>query len=370
MRRLVGTGLLAGAVVGAITLPTWGGGVTEPPVTDRSMLLRSGEEALKRGDTGQALRAFERAANLAHMAEAEMGIVRAYMQGGAYRRALTFAAHTAGAHRDVPGGAVLYAWLLHAGGQGAFAQRVLDKIEASVPGDALGAQARARLRSPTPVAEGALLDAPWRVAPFDARPPLPATARVTGSGVLIDAGKRALVPLAALDAPRGLWVRDGLGRRSVARIERRAEDVGLALLRLDQPLDGAALLMLAPRDPFPGSPAFAVEYSATSHAGAAWPLLRAGFIGVYDAGPGAVALDIELPAGVRGGPVFDAGGRLVGIAMHGRDARDRLLRVATLREEFGELLGAVTDPASLSRLSVDGIYETAMPLTLQVIAEP
>ena len=302
-----------------------------------------------------------------HAPESEMGLVRAYMQSGAYRHALSFGAHTAGAHRDVPAGAVLYAWLLHIGGQTAFAQRVLDRAEARMPGDALVVQARSQLRSPAPAAEGALLNAPWRVAPFDAAAVLPAAARVVCSGVLIDGGRRALAPW--VDAPV-LWLRNGLGRRSAAKIERRVESLGLVLLRLDDPIKGASGPVPAPRDPFPGSPGFALDYTTTTaSATPAWPALHAGFIGTPDGNDGLRKLGIEMRAGAQGGPVFDAGGRLAGIALRGAGGQDRLLPVSLLKREFGELFDAVTDQSPTQRAPADAIYESAMPITLQVIAE-
>jgi hypothetical protein len=152
-----------------------GGAETPTFLQQRNELLRRGEAALARGDVANAVNSFERAATMMHAADAEMGLVRAYMQSGAYRPALTFAAHAAGAHRDAPA-LVLYAWLLHAGGQSAFAQRVLDQAEARHPGDALVAQAREQLQSRAPIASGALLSAPWRTAPFDTGAPLPASA--------------------------------------------------------------------------------------------------------------------------------------------------------------------------------------------------
>lgn len=366
---MTGTGLRAGAVVLWAVAAAWGGDGPSRAEPERAEWLQRGEVALARGDTARALGAFDRAAALRHAADSELGLVRTYMQAGAYRRALAFAAHTAGAHRDVPAGSVLYAWLLHVGGQPGFALRVLDRIEARAPGDALAAQARAELRSPAPVASGALLTAPWRVAPVDAGAPLPAAASVTGTGVLVDEGRRALVPLPSLGAARALWLRDGLGRRRAARIERRDEALGLALLRLEEPIEGAPALAMAPRDPFAGSPGFGVDYAATPDAAPAWPLLRPGFIGSPD-GAGLLKLAIELPAGAQGGPVFDAAGRFAGIAARGRDGQDRLLLPSALRREFGDLLGVVTGPDRVPRVPVDRIYEIAMPLTLQVIAEP
>jgi len=261
----------------------------------------------------------------------------------------------------------LYAWLLHIGGQTAFAQRVLDRAETRMPGDALVAQARSQLRSPAPAAEGALLNAPWRVAPFDAAAVLPAAARVVCSGVLIDGGRRALAPW--VDAPV-LWLRNGLGRRSAAKIERRVESLGLVLLRLDDPIKGASGPVPAPRDPFPGSPGFALDYTATADAAPAWPLLHAGFIGTPDGNDGLHKLGIEMRAGAQGGPVFDAGRRLAGIALRAAGGQDRLLPVSLLRREFGELFDAsFTDQSAAQRAPADAIYESAMPITLQVIAD-
>jgi hypothetical protein len=99
-------------------------------------------------------------------------------------------------------------------------------------------------------------------------------------------------------------------------------------------------------------------------------LLRAGFIGPPDGATGSLKLGIELPAGAQGGPVLDAGGRFVGIIARGADGQPRLLPLSTLRRVFGDLLGVLTGPDRASTAPVDGLYEIAMPITLQVIAEP
>src|SRR5262245_35530327 len=122
------------------------------PTLGSADLLERGESALAWGEVAQAAEAFERAASIRHAAEPEMGLIRTYMQTGAYRRALAFAAHTAGAHRDAPAGAVLYAWLLHVGGQVRLAQRMLDDVEAQSPGNSLVAEARRRVLSDARVA--------------------------------------------------------------------------------------------------------------------------------------------------------------------------------------------------------------------------
>ena len=99
-------------------------------------------------------------------------------------------------------------------------------------------------------------------------------------------------------------------------------------------------------------------------------MLRPGFIGPPDGATGSLKLSIELPAGAQGGPVLDAGGRFVGITARGPDGQPQLLPLSTLRRAFGDLLGVVTGPERAPTAAVDGIYEIAMPVTLQVIAEP
>ena len=79
---------------------------------ERAALLDAAEAALARGDTEAALAGFERAAGMLHAPDTEMGLVRSQMQAGQYRRALAFAAHTAGAHLEAPAASALYAWLL------------------------------------------------------------------------------------------------------------------------------------------------------------------------------------------------------------------------------------------------------------------
>ena len=85
--------------------------------SDVARVLAEGEQRLTVGDAVGAEAALERAAAAAHEHEVELSVVRAYMQEGAYRRALAFVAHTAGAHGENRTATALYAWLLHAGGQ-------------------------------------------------------------------------------------------------------------------------------------------------------------------------------------------------------------------------------------------------------------
>ncbi|MDB5929442.1 MAG: hypothetical protein JWR60_1149 [Polaromonas sp.] len=177
---------------------------------ERAGLLKKGEAALARLDVTGALDAFERAALILHAADTEIALVRGHMQAGDYRRALAFGAHTAGAHLDVIGGSLLYAWLLHAGGQPVLSQRLLDGAEARLPGNPMLQAVQAQLRSGAPRASGQLLALPTRLAPYGDARGLPDAARVSGTAVLLPGGTSALLPLRLLPRSGRLWLRNGL----------------------------------------------------------------------------------------------------------------------------------------------------------------
>lgn len=361
--------------------------VSSERLQDRAELLRNGEAALSRMQVGAALQAFERAALILHAADTEIALVRSYMQGGEYRRALAFGAHTAGAHLDVVGGSALYAWLLHVGGQRVIAQRLLSETQVRIPGNTLMTGVQQQLQTGAPLATGELLTLPIRLAPYGASQGVPHSARVVGSGLLLHSGKHALVPLSLLPNAGPVWLRNGLGQLAKARIEKRLSTAGLAVLRLNTALPAPDELWVADKDAFPGSVGFAVEYvvapSPAREAAPAWPVLHTGFVGGMASRDGTLdnerLLGIEMPAGPRGGPVFDNAGRLVGLALPGkRGAADRLVLASLLRHEMRKALGAGWDlalglappPGSETRASVDKIYETSLRTSLQLITAP
>jgi hypothetical protein len=361
--------------------------VTPEQLQERADLLKKGEAALASLQLEPALLAFERAANILHAADTEIALVRTYMQDGQYRRALASGAHTAGAHLDVVGGSALYAWLLHVGAQTAVAQRLLTQAQTRMPGDPALAQVVQQLRSGQPLATGDMLTLPTRLAPYSQAHSMPAAARVLGSGVLLNLEAKpddtsaasslyAMVPLALLPKGGRLWVRNGIGLLSQAKVVQRLPSSGVALLKLATALPLPSEYWAADKEPFPGSPGYAVEFvapKAATGAAPAWPVLRTGFVGgMVSRTSSARLLGIDMPTGARGGPVFDGAGRLIGIAIRasGGLGGDQLVTTASLQKTHGKPM-APTMPAGTSTASTaDKIYENSLKTSLQFIAVP
>lgn len=344
---------------------------------ERAGLLATGETALARADAVAALDAFERAALILHAADSEIGVVRSHMQAGDYRRALAFGAHTAGAHLDVARGALMYAWLLQVGGQPGIAQRLLADTEARGPNSPLVKAVRQQLRLGAPRATGQLLAPPMRLAPYGDKRGLPAAAHVAGSAVLLPGGNAAVLPLGLLPRSGKLWLRNGLGQLAAASVEKRLPRIGVALVRLERPLPVSKEFQVAAREAFPGSAGFTVEYVSAPDAEPAWPVLRTGFLGSTSGDSGERLLGIDMPAGPRGGPVFDGAGQLIGLALPGVPGKggDRLVAVSQLIKVLGSAVVAgqataldSSAPAGAKpREAVDKIYENSLKTTLQVV---
>jgi hypothetical protein len=346
-------------------------GAAATPPEQRVALLAAGERALAAGDADASSALFEQAGFIQHAADAELGLIRSFMQQGEYRRALSFAAHTAGAHPDVAAGSALYAWLLHLGGQTRIATQVVERARARLPDDRVLLDTQALLTAAQPRPAAALLEPPVRFAPFSpASSALPATARVRGSGVLVDSGRRALTAAAAVAGAGRVWVRNGRGQLGAVRATRLETALGLAVLDLAEPI-GVSTPAPTGRDPFPGSPGYLVEYPQAGGAGPAWPLMRIGFLGTALTDAGLYALGIEAPAGPRGGPVFGSAGQWIGLAVARDGAADALVLASQLRRVLSDAATDAPGPAATpgAAAAADAIYERALPIAVEVIAE-
>ena len=339
----------------------------------RVALLVRAQAELERGDASAALDDFERAAMMLHAADAELGLIRAAMQDGQYRRALAFCAHTAGEHDDDADGGALYAWLLRIGGQADQASRTLADARAHAPEDAIAAAVDRAFASSPPVANDLLLQPLHRMAPWpvmlDAQAPPPLSVRFASNAVLVDDGANALVPFAshAAFAHARVWVRDGLGRTTAATVD--ASDAtlashGLARLILRARMSVGASRAATGRAPFAGSPGYALQFGAGD--GPAWPGLTQGFLGngVGDTDRRRLGFD----AGI-GAAVLDAKGALVGIvtATTSGEARWVPLSAVTSADAFPTAATAGPVSPGLALLAPDEIYEAGLRRVVQVL---
>lgn len=372
--------------------------LTAERLKERSDLLAQGELDLSNLRVDEAQQAFEKAALILHAADSEMALVRSYMQAGEYRRALAFGAHTAGAHLDVVGGAALYAWLLYIGGQHTAARQLLNDAAARTPDNTLIQSVQRQLASGSLSASNDMLAPPTRLAPYASSSGLSGRARVISSATLLPgaapaSGGFALVPLAALEAKpavaaatntRGepaLWLRNALGQLSRATLEKQLPSLGVAVLRLAVPLPLPEGLPLAAGNPFAGSAGYTVQYPA-AQAGQplelAWPQLHIGFVGGMatpdNPASDARLLGISLPAGPRGGGLFNASGQFAGLTLQAANGLpDLLVTLSQLRQALGSSaalygLAQVTEPVATPS-SADKIYEASLKNTLQVISD-
>ena len=337
----------------------------------RVALLARAQAELERGEVNPALDDFERAAMMLHAADAELGLIRAAMQDGQYRRALAFCAHTAGEHTDDADGGALYAWLLRIGGQGEVAARVLAQTRAQAPDDPVAAAVEGAFGTSPSVAAGVLLAplhrmAPWPVA-LDPQASPPASARFASNATLVDDGRFALLPLAAVAGASDarVWVRNGLGQTVAATLDRgdtALESHGLARLKLRAPLPLGASHVAAGRVPFAGSPGYAVRFGADT--GPAWPTLTQGFLGGQVGNSDVRKLGFESTAGA---PVLDAKGALVGVALAATQGQTTWLALPAAAPAPPGAPVALAGPALVAP---DEIYEAGLRRALQVLVDP
>lgn len=348
----------------------------------RSALLDRAEAQLARGEVVEATDTFERAAMMLHAPDTEMGLVRAYMQAGQYRRALSFCAHVSGAHLESGAAGALYAWLLSAGGQRQFATRVLTETRERLPGDPVGLEVARAFASAAPVATGLLVQSPQRMAPQAVSergaPTLPNSVRVVSSGVLVANGTMALVPSTAVEpaSSEAVRVRNGMGliTQAHADVAQPLASRGVTVLRLDVALPVEGIPAVAPRDPFAGSASFAFAYAAQESAQPAWPWLSQGFFGSFLGRDGYRKLGIGI-VGSYGGPVLDAAGRLAGMVLEGRGEEPAMLSASHWLDFFPVSAPAVVSASSsvgaaerqIGAIPADEAYEYGMRIALQVL---
>lgn len=327
------------------------GGLPPAQEAARQRQLDAARGALARGEPDAALIPLETAAGMSHAADTEMLQMQMQLQRGNFRQALAFAAHAAAAHRDEPATRQLHLWLLTVSGQGDYVRRRLEPSDEALTRWLDGLQVAAPLPGDLP--------APW---PHGIE--VPATSRPVATGLLLEGGHLALVPLQAMQGAGALWLRNGLGRASRALpavADPGLAAAGLALLTVEPPMPVTASLSRAPRPPFAGSPAMRLGSLRADSAAPGWPLLQLGFLGRTGRDD---RQDLGWPAGatLSGGPVFDTAGRLVGLALPGREGMERLLPANVLAP-----LQALPVSTDARPRTPDEVYEASLPYVAQLL---
>ena len=213
-----------------------------------------------------------------------------------------------------------------------------------------------------------MMTPPLRCAPYEHSAQVAPRAIAVGSGILTADGRQALASAAMVAGARHLWVRSGLGQTSGATVIDQLDN-GLVLLQLNDQLVPPQSVAAVPAAPYAGSISHWVAFAAADNSLPAWPVLRQGFFTRYTDPQAPRPLGIDAPPGARGGPVFDAAGRLAGLAITtGAGGPDHIVAASNFAGLFS---ASSTSPpsAAATPMPIDVIYERALRATLQILVE-
>ena len=339
----------------------------------RSSLLAEAEALLVTGKSIEALDAFEKIASTEHSADVELSIVRSHMQAGAYRTALAFCAHAAGAHPEFAAGAALYAVLLHIGGQREVALQTITKSLQLHNDNPVLLAAKHIISAQDPQFDPILLKTPWRAAPYAIGVNVPPAARHIGTGLLMPNGEHAIIPSFANGSGHSILVRNGIGQTSVAQIV--SNGASLTLVKLVNAMPKLPAPIFANREPIAGSPSRFIHYNEQTSREAAWPILRSSFFRVLPQNETQRPLGFLISPQHVGGPVFDQFGQICGLAIQDKEGIDRLLQLSQLVTQLERpaeiFIPAIQSSATVNATKVanDLLYERSLVCTLQVFGD-
>lgn len=425
MKNTLGiTGLLA-------LLMTAGAAMAAPADTPEARyraLMSQAAGALASGEPRRAALLYEQAGTqFGESVEAELGQVRAYLEGGDFRQAVAFANLVAGEHAESMAALALLAYIEDRGGQteralarlraaraaapddvallGSMAEILIDRgaaaqaiaaldawIARSPPqGDIYALRARAALANGD--GEGALR---WRAraaaaanmaaagtasswpAPHFQPMSIPVgAAAVAANGFVVDAGSRVVTLARAVAGAHGaIAVRNGLGQVRRARVEAVHDQAGLAVLRLEQPYDAAwSIRREQMAEPAAGRSCAVLAYPVAGSLDPTYPALGPGIVLRTGIGANGYA-QITSALGAAGSPIFDPAGHLVGIALGNSPADQQGLGKGNFAIGTAALLGLLpaaapstaTAPPPPAISSSDELYERMLPALVQVVA--
>jgi len=228
---------------------------------------------------------------------------------------------------------------------------------------------------PAPKAVQASIQMPPEPLPFPPGSPI-----MTGSGIVLEGGRRIVTNRHVIDGQREIAVRNGSGHVRMARVVRTAPEDDLALLEIDTPFPDAPALPLARlADPAPGRAAVVLGYPLIGILGDEQPALTEGIV-AKTAGlandPKTFQITAKINRGNSGGPVFDRQGRLIGIAVGKMDSADIVAKGGPPPEDInfaikaGRLLAFLgTQPArdeAGAEMDLEELYRQMLPRAVLV----
>jgi len=209
------------------------------------------------------------------------------------------------------------------------------------------------------------------------------TRLITGSGVLVDQGRRIITNRHVVAEGRNFYVRNALGDMSAARIEKMGSNDDLAVLVLDKAF--LADKALRP-DQFAkarsGASIAVMGFPLTDMLGANTPSITNGIVskatGMRD-NIETFQVSAKMNKGNSGGAVFDQAGNLVGIAvgkldlvkiMQGEGFLPEDVNFAIHSERIGQL-GITTrmNSASGKALSLEELYQQNIGIVVMIAGE-
>ena len=368
------------ASVALALLATQVGAATSAP-----MSLESARRALAAGDAAAAVEIYDSLTQQGESLEAEIGLVRASLQAGQFRKAISSATVTASEHTESSEAVALLAYVHDRAGYTEQALKALKQLRADRPDDLIASAALATVlmdRGGKVSAADQAASRKWPRPAFQEFPIGKARVLAGGNGVVVDGGQHVLTYSAVLPkAAKSIYVRNGLGK--VRRVVRESGDQRGELVRLKITEPYPASWALANDQIVSADGArfcFAFGYSASASPEGSFPAISPGTVFRADAGVGGLMqVTTAQGAGNIGSPVFDPRGRLLGltvgpgdIPIGGENLRSRLgagqfaLRVIPP----DPVKGPITYPTGKMppMPAVEELYERLMPSVVQIIS--
>ena len=323
--------------------------------------LEAANKALESGDAVSAVTIYEALTQQGESLEAELGLVKAALQAGEFRKAMSWATLVAGEHKDSAEAVRLLAYMQDRIGRSEHATTLLKESAAT---------------------SGSLSPAPPRVH-FE---PFPAEGRhilSTGNGLIVDNGTRVLTYSGVIpEAAGALYVRNGLGK--VRRAEREPGATrDIVKLRLAESFAPATAF---PREQFIAPEGtrfcFALGYGPLTDPRSIYPAVAPGIVFRADAGvANLMQVTSAIGAGNAGSPIFDARGRFMGVAVGNGDI---VIGGKNLRRQVGQGTFAIriTEPPLAAAKAapptpagkqppmpaIEELYERLLPSLVQIVA--